>query len=322
MSDSGPGTLYFHSPCFDGIVSAVIAADFLERRRGWPGIDVKAVNYEARSRWLKTALQRPAAIVDFLYHPAADFWADHHPTAFLTIEARQHFEARRSADCIYDERSPSCAGLLHNHLARAFDFRDSRLTELIAWADKIDAARYDSVEDAIRPRSPVLRLNASLISAPAEYCEGLVAELRKRHSLEVADLPAVRARADRIAASIDEGLQRFKAAAHLEDDDIVVFDVDVTGTVVSRYAPYLFFPHARYSVGIIRGTDWTKITAMRNPWREFPSAPLGQIAAGLGGGGHHRVGSLLLTPQRAKSAASLRAAFVDAIRKHHRVGGA
>lgn len=205
MSDSGPGTLYFHSPCFDGIVSAVLAVEFLERHRQWLGVDVKAVNYDDKVRFLNTALSRPAAVVDFLYHPDAVFWADHHQTAFLTRELREDFETRPQTDFIYNDEALSCAGLLHDHFAGRFGLRASRYTELARWADKIDAATYDSVEEAIRPTSPALRLGASLTGAPSEYCEALVAELRKRDIAEVAELPAVRDRADRVITERERG---------------------------------------------------------------------------------------------------------------------
>jgi hypothetical protein len=38
----------FHSPCFDGIVLAVLAWDFLKARARWVAPDLEAVNYERR----------------------------------------------------------------------------------------------------------------------------------------------------------------------------------------------------------------------------------------------------------------------------------
>jgi hypothetical protein len=73
--------LYFHSPCFDGIASAVLAWDFLEERSGWRTPALHPVNYDVRQTWLEKLLDRPAAVVDFLYHPDVEFWADHHLTS-------------------------------------------------------------------------------------------------------------------------------------------------------------------------------------------------------------------------------------------------
>ncbi len=75
---------------------------------------------------------------------------------------------------------------------------------------------------------------------------------------------------------------------------MVVFDVDADDAIVPRYAPYYFFPDASYSAGVVRRRDSATITAMRNPWREFASMHLGKIFEPLGGGGHERVGSVVL----------------------------
>ena len=64
--------------------------------------------------------------------------------------------------------------------------------------------------------------------------------------------------------------------------------------MINRYSAYYFAPNARYSVGIIHSEEGTAITAMRNPWREFPSVGLGRIFEQFGGGGHHRVGSIFI----------------------------
>jgi nanoRNase/pAp phosphatase (c-di-AMP/oligoRNAs hydrolase) len=44
---------------------------------------------------------------------------------------------------------------------------------------------------------------------------------------------------------------------------------------------------------------------MRNPWREFPSVPLGDIFSRFGGGGHQRVGALILPTERIADARAI-----------------
>ena len=67
------GHIYFHCPCFDGIVSAALASDFLESRQGWHEVSLRGVNYHLKNESLAISLEKPAAVVDFLYHPDADF---------------------------------------------------------------------------------------------------------------------------------------------------------------------------------------------------------------------------------------------------------
>lgn len=312
-------TLYFHSPCFDGIASAVLARDFLETHMGWQAPALRPVNYDRRSTWLATPLDEPAAVVDFLYHPTAAFWADHHLTAFLDDTMRSRFARTRERMLIYDASAPSCASLLWRELDRRFGYRNDRYAELIRWADKIDAARYDSVEEAVLSDAPALRLALGFAAGEgAAYSERLVDELRVHALAEVAGLPEAQARYAKVRSLVDLGLDRFKRAARLEQDGIVVFDVDSTDAVVPRYAPYYFYPEARYSVGVVRWPGGAKVTAMRNPWREFTPVPLGRIAAGLGGGGHERIGSVALRDDDVNRASAVLNTFLAEIRRRER----
>src|ERR1700675_884013 len=93
-------TLYFHYPCFDGLVSAVLAWEFLEKHEEWNIRDLQPVDYTLRDTWLSSELKTPCAIVDFLYHPRADFWADHHQTSMLTRAAEEDFQRRRGDACL------------------------------------------------------------------------------------------------------------------------------------------------------------------------------------------------------------------------------
>lgn len=299
-------TLYFHSPCFDGIVSAVLTWDFLQSKLDWTDVNLRSVNYELKDRWLSSDLETPCAIVDFLYHPQAEFWADHHLTSFLTKNAREDYEHRQGQMLIYDDHAGSCAALLWRHLRDAFDYRNPRHEDLTRWAEKTDSASYDSVEEAIFPSSPALKISLSLVLGDHDgYSQKLVRDLRTKSLDAVANSPEVHFRFDRIQGSIKQGLDRFRQAARITPQDIVVFDVDTQGAFVSRYAPYYFFRQARYSVGIMRWAGGTKITAMRNPWHEFDSVPLGEICARFGGGGHRRVGSIMLQGEQIPDASTL-----------------
>lgn len=314
--------LYFHSPCFDGIASAVVAGDFLEGRLGWPKTLLCPVNYDRRSTWLAERLETPAAVVDFLYHPAAEFWADHHVTTFLSRDVRSSFEKRRGPNLVFDTAADSCAGLLWRHLSNAFGYQNPRYADLVQWAEKIDAARYASVEEAIFPSTAALRISVSLASDnAAEYSAFLVRQLRTASLDSVAKLPEVAKRFEAIQALFQRGLDRFEKAASLKSGGIVVFDVDSKGAHVSRYAPYYFFPDARYSLGVVRLAKGAKITAMRNPWRDFPSVPLGKIFQKVGGGGHQRVGSVFLSEERVPKAKQLMRRLITDLRQEEQSVG-
>ena len=289
-------TLYFHYPCFDGTVSAALAWEFLEQRKGWSVGELCPVNYTVRNDWLSSDLKHPVAIVDFLYHPSADFWADHHATSMLTQEAEADYQRRRAEFPLYfDEQAGSCTSLLFRHLGDALAGKP-HFPEIVEWAEKIDSARYESVEEAILGDAPALRINRSILLEPgAEYARFLCKELRNHPLNYVAALNEVKTRQDEVERRTRAGLKQVEKHITMEPGAVATFEAELTkDEMINRYSAYYFAPDARYSVGIIHSEDGTAITAMRNPWREFPSVELGKLFSTFGGGGHQRVGSIFI----------------------------
>jgi hypothetical protein len=304
-------SVYLHFPCFDGVVSAVLACEYLQATRGWTMNRIIPINYDQKSTWVKRRLSQNAVVVDFLYHPDAVFWADHHDTTFLSDALRADYERKRSPDLLNDPTAPSCAQVLWRKVHRKL--RDPRFREMALWAERIDSARYGSVQEAVLGDSPALRINLSLLhDSSAEYCRFLVESLRGQSLTEVAASTVVAQRYAYSRQAVERGQALFGKASRLERGGIVVFEVlnQPKDTFISRYAPYLAYPDARYSVGILPHKEGAKITAMRNPWRRFESRPLGQIFRRYGGGGHQRVASVLLK-NKAKAESTLNAILKD-----------
>jgi hypothetical protein len=128
-------------------------------------------------------------------------------------------------------------------------------------------------------------------------------------------VPEVVEKSNEVKTLVQVGLDRLSQTVHLDGSDIAVFDVDSSDVLINRYSPYHFFPEARYSVGMVRTNDGIKITAMRNPWRQFPSVYLGKVFERFGGGGHRRVGSVLLKDSDAREAQRVLKRLLREIRK-------
>jgi len=270
----------------------------LKKHEGWNICDLQPVDYTLRDTWLSSELKKPCAIVDFLYHPQVDFWADHHQTSILTNAAEEDFHRRKNKFCLlFDARARSCASLLYRHLRRSLTDKP-HFKEMAAWAEKVDAADYSSVEEAILGNAPALKIPRTLSTEDTvgpEYARFLLRELRDHDLSYVAALAEVKSREDRVRHSILNGLESVKARLRLEEGDVAVFDARPRGDqVISRYAPYYFEPKARYSIAVVHSPGGIRITAMRNPWRRFRSIPLGRAFAKFGGGGHERVGAVQL----------------------------
>lgn len=289
-------TLYFHYPCFDGLVSAALSWEFLEAQEGWSVGELCPVNYTVRNSWLGSELKHPCAIVDFLYHPSADFWADHHATSMLSKKAEADYQRRRAEFPLYfDEQAGSCASLLFRHVGHALACKP-HFPEMVEWAEKIDSARYESVEEAILGDAPALKINRSILFEPgAEYARFLCKELRNHPLDHVAALDEVKTRQDEVVRRTRAGLKQVEKRITMEPGAVATFEAEQTqDEIINRYSAYYFAPDARYSVGIIHSEEGTAITAMRNPWREFPSVGLGKLFAMFGGGGHQRIGSIFI----------------------------
>lgn len=294
-------TLYLHFPCFDGVVSGVLAVLFLEKSRGWKFTTIKPVNYHSKETWLETPLPKRSAVVDFLYHPRAEFWADHHSTTFLTDEVKASFEERKGPARIYDRQSGSCACLLWREIGVSLA-PNARLEEMVRWAQKIDSAAYESVDEAFSTDHPALIIRSSLAvddDPDPEYCRFLVTTLRTASLQEVAQTKQVQERFVKARQLTAKGLERMRQLKAVRlAGDVVVFNVNREAVLVDRYVGFLFHPQARYSVGVIHSDKGTTVTAMRNPWLDFESANLGEFMRQFGGGGHQRVGALILPKDR------------------------
>ncbi|HEY6252374.1 MAG TPA: hypothetical protein VI685_20660 [Candidatus Angelobacter sp.] len=302
-------TLYFHYPCFDGLVSGVLAWEFLEKHAGWTISNLVPVDYTLRGKWLVRKLRKPCAVVDFLYHPRADFWADHHKTSMLGPSAKASYRQRKNRRWLfYDDRAPSCAGLLYHYLRKSLTHRP-HFEDLVNWAQKIDSAAYSSVGEAILGDAPALQINRSLLAekeGESEYARFLITELRSHDLSHVAALKEVKHREQSARRSLEKGLKRAREKARLEDGSVVIVDTRKDrNQIVSRYAPYSVKPDARYSIGIVRSPDRIGITAMRNPWRKFRSVALGRAMEKFGGGGHQRVGAVQLPAGQKKRVADV-----------------
>ena len=317
--------VHFHAPCFDGIVSAVLAAHWFRLEYSRSDVWFREVNYNLKDEWLQNALPPDSAVVDFLYHPSADWWADHHATTFLTPAAEADYLERRSSHFLeYDAQAPSCASVLWK---KSGD-QGKPLRELVDWAEVIDAARYHSAEQAIFAREPALRLNAALESAAYPgFATQLVQRLLDRALGEVAQDPLVLNLAKRYDDLTERGMNRFRELivrndpagaelVRLEPPGIVVFDLTETEDLAfPRYAPFFFFPEAAYSAGLTRTSHSADLTTMRNPWRDFPCVHLGTLCERWGGGGHSRVGSIHVSAERLADASARLAGLVEEIRR-------
>ena len=287
---SGEGLCIHYHRDFDGMCAAAILAHALKQTRNEDTL-VRSVNYDQRRDWENFSAGERFAIVDFHFHPRADYWFDHHPTTFLSPELRAQYAP--SERWCWDETSPSCPPIILRHAHEHWGYEVPERFEVMArWSDIVDAARYESVDQALFGDDPALRISRSLAVAPhQEWIDELVCALVDD------DLETVARRRDldkawqRAARNRDKALEQFPPTVRSLDAGVLLYDASSNRIRRERFAPFFHHPEMCYAVGVIPTRAGFHVTAGVNPWKlPDDGIHIGEIMEEYGGGGHRSVG--------------------------------
>jgi hypothetical protein len=286
-------TIYIHRGCFDGAASGALAVWLHAQRHQARNVDISPIGYVDAAAWLLRPLVAGACVVDFLYHPSAELWWDHHVNPFRREVWRKDYERKESSFVQWDPKAPSCAGLIVRCLLAEGIEPPEHLRRTAEWADLIDSASYPTPEDAVTRPSAARQLALSLMMDDSVgYETNLVRALSERDIKEVRTEAPFRQAASEAMARYARGLERMRQSASLEGN-VVVYRVDSRGAICDRLMAFYLHRDADYSLGIIRTSAETKVSANANPWRRPDGPNLGRIFERHGGGGHHDVGSVI-----------------------------
>jgi hypothetical protein len=293
--------VFFHDACFDGTTSAALFAafyrDIVDREA-----NVRAIGMVHRDGNPFDGVPLDAddhACVDFRFcaDPKMKWWFDHHPTAFQPPSLRDVFDREQKPTWVFDPAAASCAGLMTRALANGWTWTPPpHLVEAVQWADKIDAAKFASAEDAVALVQPAQRLAAWLAHGRSPVDTAQYVEWLSRASLaEVAERPDVAAQ---LRAVETERARELEAVQRIGvwNGDVVVFDrFGDVGARSPGFLGYLLFPTALYNVSGTRTEANIKISVGVNPWAKAKRRhDIGELCARHGGGGHAVVGGVTL----------------------------
>lgn len=281
--------IHYHRD-FDGVVSAAVLAAALRERAGEDPL-WQSVNYDQREDWRGFEAGRRFAIVDFHFHPRAEWWFDHHPTTFLDEELRAAYTP--GPRWSWDETSPSCPPLIIAHMGSHHGWRAAaRFEEMARWSDIVDAARYSSVDQALFGEDAALRITRAMTAAPSvDWVDSLVEGLVDGDLERVASRGDVEKSYQRATRNRDKALEQFPPTVKWKKDGVLVYDASSNQIRRERFAPFYHHPDARYAVGVIPTRAGYHVSAGENPWNQpVPGAHVGQIMERYGGGGHKAVG--------------------------------
>ncbi len=289
-----------HGHCFDGLASAVLFTRLLgaldEKKRKCVYRACGYGNGQIRAD-AEILSGDENAILDYRYSATGrvTWFFDHHRTAFQTSEEQRVFEAHKgNGRYFYDPDYSSCTKLIADVAWRHFAINDPGLKELVHWADIVDAARFDSPEQAISRTEPILRM-VSVVEhyGDDKFLERMVPELLKKPLAEVARAKAIEDRFKPLGDKHARFVERVRQAGQRMGR--VVF-VDLTSSVldsVGKFVTYALFPDSVYSVivGVLK--SGAKVSVGYNPWSGKPlDTDISAICARYGGGGHPVVGAI------------------------------
>jgi hypothetical protein len=275
---------------FDGMVSGALLAHLLRGQRG-EKVRMRSVNYDQRGEWLASHQSDRFAVVDFHFHPRAEYWFDHHPTTFLTPQLRaQYVPSERWS---WDENSPSCPPLILDHARRHWKMSiEPRFDEMAHWSNIVDAARFESVDQALFGEEPALRITRALSASPTlDWTDDLAEALTIETLGAVAERSDVEKAYEKGARNRDKALRQFPPTVVSNVDGVLLYDASGNDVRRERFAPFYHHPEISYCVGVIPTRAGYHVTAGENPWNKpDPGVHVGELMERFGGGGHRAVG--------------------------------
>lgn len=267
--------------------------DFL-KGRGDKIISFNPINYfaEFQKKWPKFKFKKPFILLDFRYHPGADFWFDHHLGTFVSKKWQDDFA--NDATHYFGPKFKSCCGLIISHLGKQFGYQlSSRIKELGKWADIVDSASYKSAKQAIELKESGLRLALFLDddSHPLHQSE-IIRRLVSEPISKIVKLPFIIKELKKLDQEAEKARKIFKNISTLKGKAMLV-DTTKTKFFVPRYLDYFLHPQIRYSVRVERVDNGLHISVGENPWKKMPrKISIGEMLGKYGGGGHKGVGGV------------------------------
>lgn len=263
---------------YDGVVGAAMV---LASAPGEVGA-LSPVQYRPGLHWTAQDIGAATAVVDFLYHPQAAVWVDHHDTTFGNPSDRAAF--RPSPFLAFDASAPSCPAVI----VRLPWFEMSRRWEgFLQWANTIDSAAYPSAKDANDLENPHILLSAVIGEARDDaLLARIVRSVADREVEEVLSERGVAPIRDRVLR--DEQRIRSELRSRLRvTEGVAVLDQSDLAIPYRRYLAFEAHPAVRYGIGLYMSGHDTIVSVGENPWGPRGPVNLGRVCQEFGGGGRH-----------------------------------
>ena len=316
--------VFYHDKCFDGSCSAAVFSRFYRERIN-EDVEFQYTGLVHRAGALFDENEFTGdenAIVDFKYSnsPKITWWFDHHLSAFLTEEDREHYQRSNSTRKFYDPDYRSCTKFIATVAEKRFGFNPKPIAELIEWADIIDGALYTSAQAAVEMGEPAMKLTMVIESTqdPA-FIPRLIPLLASMPLGEILQQPFVAKLLPPLLERHERSIRILRERSECKDGTLYfdVTDQELEG--YNKFVPYYLHPQCVYSVGLSKSSFRTKVAVGSNPWAtEEKMVNLAKICERYGGGGHARVGAISFEPDKFEQAREAAKVIVGELREAYR----
>jgi hypothetical protein len=287
-----------HGHCFDGACSAALFSRYLREREDQKRFTFKGLAYEPNappiaSKFVDGAIN---AILDFRYtaSPLLTWYFDHHVSAFQEPGSREHFASDTTAKKFHDGAYGSCTQFIADILRERTGWSAPDMSELIRWADIVDAARFENADVATSLDEPAMAITAVVQECGDDaFCSELIPRLTSESMTAIAKSPLIESRIQPIRerqAALTERMARVGeqkgVVAHFDLSDSPV-------DTVAKFVSYKLFPTSMYSVVLAWTPRRAKLSIGFNPWSKRPRQHnIAELCEQYGGGGHPVVGAI------------------------------
>jgi len=299
-----------HGNCRDGLASAALFTKLIRQVEPHVGqFDYRTCIYGPSPVSFGPQLLNGDvnAILDYKFYPGAEltWYFDHHSTAFAGSAEEHVFRSRVvTGRYHFDPCSPSCAGLIARVARDEFGVSLGHLESLVAFADQVDSARFQSAAAALDRSLPRSRFLAVVERFGSDDFIGPTVESLLEMPLDrVAELPHIVEAFSKIEHEQVDFLDHVRRCTE-DRGAVVVSDIsDREHSTFAKFASYFLFPQSTYSVLLGRIPGALKIALGFNPWGPRPREhDLGSICRKFGGGGHPVVGGVAFAPHDSSGA--------------------
>lgn len=314
-------TIAYHGHCFDGMSSAAVLTRFFRERMGeGTEFTYRGLDHQPGGSFVPTEVLdgEENAVVDFRYtvSPKLTWFFDHHKSGIVGDEEQASFDGDKSGQKFFDPTYGSCCKLIVDVTKNRFEHEAPELSDLVAWADLIDAAKFPSAKMPVELKESALKIMTVVEAHGSDrFLAPRIERLSRGVTLdEIAADKEVQDFLTPLLTLHEKTLTEIRARAKCENG-VVTFDlVGLGGDRYNKFIPYWLFPESRYCVAITAGKSRAKVSVGSNPWASVARThDISAICGKYGGGGHPVVGAVSVPPADVERARAIAKEIVETL---------